>query len=84
MREHLTRYGSLFVAALLFIAGAMKYHNDVTGTAFLTAGLVMLGCWVTLEVMYTLRTHDRLRKMQEDAHEWSRLAKKEGSEDATD
>lgn len=47
--RHLT---PLIAAALLLIGGSTSYASDetVVGISLITAGLIILGCWITVEV----------------------------------
>lgn len=55
MKAQWSRYGALFVAAGLFIAGAVENTDTGVGAIFITAGLISFGCWMTLEIAFLLR-----------------------------
>jgi hypothetical protein len=60
------RYGALFVAAGLFIGGALEQSNTGAGTIFITAGLISFGCWMTLEIHYLLSDPKHHHPKEED------------------
>lgn len=54
MEHQWARYGSLFVAAALFIGGAIKQEQSGAGAVFITAGLISFGAWLTLEIHFLM------------------------------
>ena len=54
MNHQFARYGSLAVAAGLFIGGALEQGDNNVGAVLVTAGLIMLGAWLALEIHYLL------------------------------
>lgn len=58
MPRHL---GTLATAAGLLLAGGweafQRTHNDGAAALFLSAGFIVLGCWLALEVLATRDRH---------------------------
>jgi hypothetical protein len=65
-----SRYGTLVAAAAAFLGGAIEEANKApgsnTGTVMYTAGLILLGVWITLEINYLLGNRNSNKDTDEE------------------
>jgi hypothetical protein len=61
-----SRYGTLVAAAAAFLGGAIDASDQRVSTVLYTAGLILLGVWITLEVDYLLGNRNSNKDTDEE------------------